>query len=178
MPNAFSLRARSAPPVTQRRQSDARRRLVWASLLAMFLIAAAASGSIWRYEVALRHSDVALSSRADALRAQRATTFFWREREAMNEYLLHPAPQLLREIADEQRGFEAATKDLAGGGQLERGLVVLSRQANASFLKTFVQNKPLAGVGRRAELPAVEQGSARVSVYLTGSSDGVGTIAA
>jgi diguanylate cyclase (GGDEF)-like protein len=157
MPNALYLRAGDARPVTSRRQSDARLRLVWASLLAMFLIAAAAAGSVWRYEVALRHSDVALSSRADALRAQRAITFFWRERETMNEYLLHPAPHLLAELADEQRGFDAATNDLAGGRELERGLVVLSQQANAGFLRTFVKNKPVAGAGTTAELPAVER---------------------
>jgi diguanylate cyclase (GGDEF)-like protein len=157
MPNTSYLHGRGAQPLTQRRQSDTRRRLGWASVLAMFLIVAAAAGSIWRYEVALRHSEVALSSRADALRAQRASTFFWREREAMNEYLLHPAPQLLDEIADQQRGFDAATEPLAGGDKLERGLVVLSRQANASFLHTFTQNRPLAGTGTRAELPAVKQ---------------------
>ena len=78
-----------------RRPGDARRRLAVASFLAVLLIAGAAAGSLWRYEIALRHTDVALTSRADALRAQQASTFFWRERETMNEYLLHPAPELL-----------------------------------------------------------------------------------
>jgi diguanylate cyclase (GGDEF)-like protein len=123
----------------------------------MLLIAAAVAGSIWRYEVALGHSDIALSSRADALRAQEASTFFWRERETMNEYLLDPAPALLEELAVEQSGFDAAIKDLDAGGELERGLSLLSSHANTNFLETFAQNRRFAGVGTRAELPAVEQ---------------------
>ena len=75
----------------------------------------------------------------------------------MNEYLLHPAPHLLGEIAGEKRAFDTATNNLGDGGRVERGLVVVARQANTSFLKTFRQNQDLAGVGTRVELPAVDQ---------------------
>lgn len=157
MPNSFRLPGGLGGSLgTPGFQGDVRRRLTAATLIAMFLIAAAAAGSIWRYEVALGHSDVALASRADALRTQQATTSFWRERETMNEYLLQPAPHLLEEIRDEQNRFDAGTKNLAAS-ELERGLVDLSRRANDSFLNTFAQTRPLAGAGTRAELPAVKR---------------------
>jgi hypothetical protein len=79
-------------------ESDSRRRLAVASVVAVVLLGGAAAGTIWRYEIALGHSDVALSARARALRGQQASTLFWREREAMNEYLLHPSAPLLGEI--------------------------------------------------------------------------------
>ena len=135
----------------------------------MLLIAAAAAGSIWRYDVALRHSDVALSSTTNALRVERASTFFWRERETMNEYLLHPAPVLLAEIAEEQSGFEAAMKDVDAGDASERGMVGLSRRGNASFLETFVQNRRFAGIGARAERTAAKQLNAAERGVLRGS---------
>jgi diguanylate cyclase (GGDEF)-like protein len=157
MPNPLQPRLRSDRSLTPSRRGEASRRLAVASLLAVLLIAAAAAGSIWRHEVALGHSDVALASRADALSAQRASTFFWRERETMNEYLLNPAPGLLEEIAHEENGFDAATKVLAASGRLEHGLVVLSRNANTGFLRIFAQNRQVAGRGARAELPVVNR---------------------
>jgi diguanylate cyclase (GGDEF)-like protein len=166
MRNPLDARPRGDHSLKPRRPGDARRRLAVASLLAVLLIAAAAAGSLWRYELALSHSDVALTSRADALRAQRASTFFWRERETMNEYLLHPAPDLLEEIAREQSGFDTATVDLAADGHVERGLVVVARRANASFLSTFEHNRRFAGRGTRTELPAVRQLNAAETAVL------------
>jgi len=126
-------------------------------MLAVLLIVATAAGSIWRYEAALGHTDVALNARADALRAQRANTALWQEREAMNEYLLRPQPRLLEEVVDAQSRFEAETKALAASGAVEQGLVVLSRGANARLLQTFTQNRRRAGLGSRLELPVVAQ---------------------
>ena len=122
----------------------------------MLLLSLGAAATIWRYEVALGHSDVALKAHADALRAQRATSFFWRERETMNEYLLDPSPRLLAELGKGQRGFDRSTRDLAVG-KTERTLVVLSRTANAAFVATFENNRRLAGRGPKMELRTVEK---------------------
>jgi diguanylate cyclase (GGDEF)-like protein len=157
MLNFPSRHARSGPSQAPKRPSDARRQLVAASVVAILSIAAAAAGSIWWYEDALRHADSALSSRADALTAQRASTLFWRQRAAMNEYLLAPAPGLLEEIADQQRAFDAATSDLGDRGQVERELVVLSRDADIAFVKTFDQNRHLAASGAAAGQEAAAQ---------------------
>jgi diguanylate cyclase (GGDEF)-like protein len=158
--------AGAAEPGARERRRDARQGLAVASLLAILLIASAAAGSIWRYEVALNHSDIALTSRADALRAQVATTLFWRERETMNEYLLHPAPALLEEIAHEQSDFTANTRSLAASGQLERELLQLAVDSNARFLKTFARARTAAGRGSAAELPAVTRLNAAETTVL------------
>ena len=113
------------------RGRGARIPLLVASLVVMLLIGAGAAGSIWRYEVALRDSDLALASRVDALRTANASTAFWRERETMNEYLLNPAPRLLAELAEGRSDFDAATALIAGDDRLERELVLLSRSGNA-----------------------------------------------
>jgi diguanylate cyclase (GGDEF)-like protein len=157
MLNFFSRHVPRDRLVAPRRQSDARRRLLGASVLAIVAIALAAGGSTWWYEDALRHSDAAQTARADALSAQRASTLFWREREAMNEYLLDPGPSLLAEIADAERGFDAATRDLAAGGQLEHGLIALSRAANKRFVATFAENRAVAGFGAPPEVGVVKQ---------------------
>lgn len=147
------------------RRSDSRRPLAAASVLAVLLLGGAALGTIWRYELALGHSDEALSARANTLAAQRASTFFWRERETMNEYLLRPSRQLLAEITAEQRSFDQATNALAAG-KAERSLVVLSRRANAEFVATFGRNRQVAGLGPRVALPAVKRlDDAEASVF-------------
>jgi diguanylate cyclase (GGDEF)-like protein len=142
---------------TSGQRNDARWRLAAASLLAVLLIGTTAAGSVWRYEVALGHTDVALQTRAEALRAQRANTAFWQEREAMNEYLLKPQVRLLEKLATAQSRFDAETKELADGNTPEHELVVLSRDANTRFLQTFAENRGRAGLGSRLELPVVTQ---------------------
>jgi hypothetical protein len=89
-------------------------------VLAVILLGSAAAGTTWRYDHALGHSDNALQARTNSLRAQRASTFFWRERETMNEYLLQPLPELLSELAVDQRSSDEATHDLAAGRPAER----------------------------------------------------------
>src|SRR5471032_526791 len=116
MPDSFYARAHGALPLMSSDENTARGRLALASLFAMLLIAAASAGSIWRYEVALHHSDLALAATTDALRVQGARTFFWQEREKMNEYLLRPTSALITDIADEQNGFDGATKNADDGG--------------------------------------------------------------
>ena len=157
MPSVSFLPGFGGPPPPTGRAGHQRRRLSVVSVFAMLLIAAAAACSVWWYEVALRHSETALSSQADALQAQRASTLFWRERETMNEYLLHPEAGLLGEIAEERRGFAAATADLGAGGESAQELVVLSRRANAGFLETVVQIRGAAGSGDGVELSAVQR---------------------
>ncbi len=112
---------------------------------------------MWRYELSLRHSDEALASRADALRAERASTYFWRQRETMNEYLLAPSHALLEELNDDQAAFDAATNTLAANRKNGRGLANLARRANNRFLDTFEANRDTAGLGARSELPAIKQ---------------------
>jgi diguanylate cyclase (GGDEF)-like protein len=123
----------------------------------MLLIGAGAAGSIWRYEVALRDSDLALESRADALRAADASAAFWRERETMNEYLLDPRPDLLTELAHQRADFDATTARLANADRLERELGLLSRSGNAAFLKAFAESRSSAGLARSSELPAIKR---------------------
>jgi diguanylate cyclase (GGDEF)-like protein len=132
-------------------------RLATVSTVVVLLLVCAAVGTIWRYELALSHSDVALRSQADTRDAQRATTFFWREREAMNEYLLRPSPRLLGEVALNQRGFEESTGALKADRASEGTLLQLAVDANRAFVKTFERRRGLAGGGSQAELSVVVQ---------------------
>jgi diguanylate cyclase (GGDEF)-like protein len=139
------------------RQRGARVPLLAASLVVMLLIGGGAAGSVWRYEVALRDSDLALESRADALRADNASAAFWRERETMNEYLIDPAPRLLAELAQASSDFDGATTRLTGDDRLERELSLLSRNGNAAFLRVFAESRSSAGLARAGQLPAVKR---------------------
>jgi diguanylate cyclase (GGDEF)-like protein len=150
-----SDRRRSAParrgPDLQR---DLRGRLAGVSILVVILLAAAAGGTIWRYEVALSHSNLALRAQRNMQQTQLAVTFFWRQREAMNEYLLRPSPRLAAEVATNQRAFELAAHDLDAATESEQALLGFALRANADFVQGFTRERLQARGGMRDELRA------------------------
>jgi hypothetical protein len=75
--------------------TGAARRVVLASAVVVALLVTAASVTIWRYDSASGAADRALEARDSSDRSGKAVTAYWREREAMNEYLLAPSPVLL-----------------------------------------------------------------------------------
>ena len=123
----------------------------------MVLIACAAAVTIWRYEHAIGQGNRALETRAENVRAQQAGTYFWREREAMNEHLLRPSPALLREVSATQRGFDDATSRLLHNDAKDRALVEQSRDANLAFLRAFRRVRRIAGAGSSQEAKAIRE---------------------
>ena len=63
-------------------------RIVLAIALMIALLGAAVALSIWRYEAALDDATFEALAQQDQFEEQQASTHFWREREAANEYFL------------------------------------------------------------------------------------------
>jgi diguanylate cyclase (GGDEF)-like protein len=132
-------------------------RIATASLIVVILLAGAAVVTIWRYEHAIGQSNNALLTRAENLRAEQAATFFWRERETMNEYLLTPSGALLGELANSYRGFNSTTARLGNTDPKERALVERSRAGNGVMLATFRSIRHVAGSGTAQQAAATQR---------------------
>ena len=121
-------------------QGDASRRIVLASALVIGLIANAFGVTIWRYQDSHNASSRALEARRDALAASDASSAFWHEREAANEYLLVGLAQNLNEVLTERTAFGRATNGLAADDPAEQALVAKARTANGLFVTSFEKN--------------------------------------
>jgi methyl-accepting chemotaxis protein len=141
--------------------NDASRRIAVASALIIALIGTAFAVTIWRYQHSHAASNRALQVRLEDLSAQRAGTTFWREREAMNEYLLNGDPAVLAEIASMKSTFDRVTAGLGADVPAENDLVQRARQANDAFIALFEREKTAAGTTLRAEERAVTELNAR-----------------
>jgi len=113
------------------------------SLIALGLVVMAVS---YRHAVA-DHQLVARAHDRDKL-AQRSEKYFWREREAMNEFLLRPTPETLREIDSLGAQFERVLAELQGVSTKQQARDVLAAaEAHASFVQEFHADRPAAGRG-------------------------------
>ena len=146
--------------------NDPSRRIAIASALIIALIGAAFVVTIWRYQHSHSSSNRALQVRQERLAAQKAGTLFWREREAMNEYLLNRDPAILTEIADEQRAFSQVTDGLGSDVASENALVLRARRGNDSFIALFQKAKAAARTKLSAEERAVAQLNGRENSVL------------
>ena len=113
------------------------RRVVLSAAAVILLLVAATGVTIWRYGHAITQADRALEARDSSNKAGQALTAYWREREAMNEYLLSPDPALLDEVAGERANFSAALRGLGSDDATERPLVAKAIAGNLAFLRTF-----------------------------------------
>jgi len=126
------------------------RKIAVASTAAVLLMAVAIGATIWRYDHALAKGDAALTARSEDARAEQATAAFWKEREAMNEYLLTPEPGLLTEIRATRTAFEQATAGLGSDVAAEAALVGQTQASNTTFFTVFENNRSVAGTNRAA----------------------------
>jgi hypothetical protein len=129
------------------------RRILGATAIIVCLIAVAIAASTWRYEHALSKGDGALMMQGEQLETQRAATAYWREREAMNEYLLAPRTSLLAEISVRSAAFDSALR-LAGEFPDEIALEATARVGNAAFVANF-KRQSAGKTGTRAGAAAV-----------------------
>ena len=142
-------------------RDDASRRIAFASALIIALIGAAFAVTIWRYQHSHSASNLALQVRQERLAAESAGTLFWREREAMNEYLLNGDPAILPEIADQHRAFTKVIASLGTDVAAENALSVAAGQANDRFVAVFDSAKGAAKTSLAAEERVVEKLNAR-----------------
>ena len=84
------------------------RRVIAVSVAAVAVIAACVGITIWRYEVALSRSSVAVTAYANKARTEVLIGLLWHERQAMYSDLLRPSPAVLAEINATAAQFSAA----------------------------------------------------------------------
>ena len=132
------------------------RRIARSSATIVGLLAVAVGVTIWRYEHASAQEQLALSARSDRILADQAAISFWREREAMNEYLITPSAEIAAEVTEQRRQFLAATTGLGADIELERSLVERARGENDAFVAAFQANRAQAAQGTKAEHAVIE----------------------
>jgi two-component system cell cycle sensor histidine kinase/response regulator CckA len=120
---------------TTRDVRSQRRSVGIAALATVLFLSAAFGGTVWRYDVAQAQAEVALQDRADRMRDQEAALVFWREREAINEYLITGAPQVLTEVGVLHVEFSRITEILIRNGNPPR--LAQSRRANDRLSQEF-----------------------------------------
>ena len=113
------------------------RRVVLSAAAVILLLIVATGVTIWRYGHAITEADRALEARDSSTHSGLALTAYWREREAMNEYLLVPDPALLDEITAERSNFNSALSGLGSDSTTELPLVKKAVAGNQTFLRTF-----------------------------------------
>src|SRR5689334_65541 len=100
-----------------------------ASAVIISLLVAALAVTIWRYEHAIGQDRAAIRAQTDKLNVAQASTSFWREREAMNEFLIQPSPRILAEVTAEEARFESITLNVGKDVPAERTLAARARAA-------------------------------------------------
>jgi methyl-accepting chemotaxis protein len=129
---------KAASPVT---------RIAVASIVTVLLLAAAVGVTISRYHHALTQSELAQQSTSEVALTQQASTAFWNEREAMNEYLLLHDPDLLSEIEQARSRFSQVKNE---GGVHQTAAATLAGRATAANDAYVVEFKALVRHPRAA----------------------------
>lgn len=128
------------------------RHILVATAIVLPLLAAATAISMWRYAHAMSLRDEADVSLAEVQTTLEARLAFWREREAMNEYLLLPEKEILGEVSEQHAVFDRATDKLLAERPEERDLALKARATNDEFLTTFDRLRPGFEPGDNIEL--------------------------
>ncbi len=102
------------------------------------MIAAAVGVTIWRYQAAQSDWARALDASGDATSSTALISYFWHEREAMNEYLIEPSPALMAEIDGARQQFRQVaaitTPETPAGVQALNHALTGNAILNAAFL--------------------------------------------
>jgi signal transduction histidine kinase len=122
------------------------RRIAVASVLAVTLIATVLALTVWYYRNAIVAHDVLAGSITERSNSHAAETYLAREREAMNEYLLHPRQSVRVEVRTHATSFQARISRVGLGEPLETWFVRRAIAANTEFVATFE-----ASSGRKLE---------------------------
>jgi signal transduction histidine kinase len=134
------LRTGLVPFLSRRASADGSvRRIALAILFTVVLIAAALAVTIWGYSGAVHARERSQSASRENAIAARAETYLWREREAMNEYLLAPDAEINREVQSLHERFDDAISELERGDHGRRKLTA-AKKANHEFIETFQSN--------------------------------------
>jgi methyl-accepting chemotaxis protein len=134
----------------EQRQAASTKAGRWAVLaitLTIVLLGGAVGVSIWRYEVALHEAKMSRLEYQQRIESHHAHIHFWRERAAMNEYLLG-VTEAGTEVETEARAFMKVTEAAGvGAPPAELALIERSRVSNAAFIATFERYRDSAKRG-------------------------------
>jgi signal transduction histidine kinase len=112
--------------------------VVMGSVALISVLAAAVTGANIYYDRSSRGHDESFSSRGDVVQVELASKLYWHEREAMNEYLLAPSPELLVEVLAESAAVESTLNRIDESSSYERSLLLRAHAANWAFTNAFV----------------------------------------
>jgi signal transduction histidine kinase len=115
-------------------------RIALASALVVSLIAAAVAVTMVSDRGALAAQVQVVEIHNELEVTLRAELLLWREREAMNEYLLRPKPEILDEVRLLHAGFGGMVSQLSVGDPKERRSAARARHESESFFATFLAN--------------------------------------
>jgi signal transduction histidine kinase len=104
------------------------------------LLAASVTGANIYYDRSSQGHDDSLVARGYVVQVELASKRYWHEREAMNEYLLSPNPDLLVEVLAESAAVERALDRIAASSSYERSLLLQVHAANWAFTNAFLRD--------------------------------------
>jgi signal transduction histidine kinase len=135
--------------------------VVLISVLTLTLLGLALGVTIASYETAVSAHKAGSAARKRNELVQRAKTNLWREREAMNEYLVTPRVDIHREVDLAHARFDRAIGAVEAGGRIARQEARRARSANALLFAEFRTNLAKAGRGAAPEREAIVRLNAR-----------------
>ena len=141
------------------RQALGRRGVALAVIATVTMIATSVAVMVLSYRhAAAQHEAVAQVHDRDKL-VVLAESYFWREREAMNEYLLSSNVATLHEVGSFHASFDRVTSRLDAGtiGPRAGRNLELVETAHKRLLDEFLADRPAAGRGATAEDAVVGQ---------------------
>src|SRR5579871_6497140 len=128
-----------------RRLTGPARAIAIASAVVVELLATAFGITLWQNGDAHTQARAERVALTEKVQASQLATHFWREREAMNEYLLDHDPKLLSELRAEAAAFRRQTAGIGVDTARGPALVRASRAANVSFLDEFDHSRSALG---------------------------------
>ena len=126
---------------------DAKWRIAAAAAGFALLMCGALVFTVRSHSRSVRTTAEARVQREDMLAAERATSAFWREREAMSEFLAFPLPRIGDEVADMRQHFEQALGKIAIDSPAERAQLAQALAANDMLIAIFDERSTLSGHG-------------------------------
>jgi uncharacterized membrane-anchored protein YhcB (DUF1043 family) len=133
------------------------RRVAAVSVAVIAVIAAAVGLTIWRYEVALSRSALALEADGDVISSGRLLATFWHDREAMNEYITAPSPGLLREVNMQQVPFSRIAATITPETSEGTQSLLRAGTAYSNLYSLFTSLRGTAGTSHAREAAALRR---------------------
>ena len=118
-------------------KGSAKLRIAAASVILGLLLCSALLFTIQSHAESVRANAQAHLAREDVFAAERALTAFWKEREAMGEFLAFPREDLAGEVRSKRLRLRRALEVIGGGSATERFNVERAKAGNEEMMALF-----------------------------------------